>query len=525
MHILIVHFCTDEKSKSVYNTSMRKVTHTIYVYELDPLYLLGEETQAALSYATSKMEYHGNVIYSDGKVDMVLFPGGYATINGSAVTFHYYTQDYLGNNRAVINGSTGAIEQVTAYYPYGGVIADLGTNQTSGQPYKFGGKELITANGLNEYDFGARQYYPAVPHFTRIDPMCESFTHLSHYLFCGNDPLNKVDPTGKVIETIWDIGNVVYDIGAAIYNHVTGDHGTAVENWMDAGFDAAAAIIPGFPAGTSKLLTTGAKAAKSVDKASDVKKGIEITSDISKSLADKSSNSSQVKDALKAGRSGRQARLKELGDDPKLGKADRGWIKQEQNSKRPAIRVPPGKELAHPRGKEAAKVILTRRLNFNSQVIINYNINMIITERKIDKDFLTDKGQYRELVVSKTEFSSLIQCPNDVRYTYTIKRIVNTETIWVLSSKEDNIISLISEGKTYIPLWSSKDYGLSFCQNDLESCDCKAMSLYVFLDLVKESSLDCSILLGVFPTVNDIFGRLVSADEFIQNVDEELEWY
>ncbi|MDE5870345.1 MAG: hypothetical protein K2H22_00145, partial [Muribaculaceae bacterium] len=29
---------------------------------------------------------------------MSLFPGGYATINGTAVTFHYYTQDYLGNN-------------------------------------------------------------------------------------------------------------------------------------------------------------------------------------------------------------------------------------------------------------------------------------------------------------------------------------------------------------------------------------------------------------------------------------------
>ncbi|MDE6741456.1 MAG: hypothetical protein K2J58_03905 [Muribaculaceae bacterium] len=30
------------------------------------------------------------------------------------VTFHYYTQDYLGNNRAVINGSTGTIEQTVA---------------------------------------------------------------------------------------------------------------------------------------------------------------------------------------------------------------------------------------------------------------------------------------------------------------------------------------------------------------------------------------------------------------------------
>lgn len=33
-----------------------------------------------------------------------------------------------------------------------------------------------------------------------------------------------------------------------------------------------------------------------------------------------------------AGRSGKQARLRELANDPKLGKADRGWIKQEKNS-------------------------------------------------------------------------------------------------------------------------------------------------------------------------------------------------
>lgn len=86
-------------------------------------------------------EYHGPVIHRNGSVDMVLFPGGYATVK-DGVTFHYYTKDYLGNNRAVINGSTGAIEQTIAYYPYGGVIADLGTS-LSRQQYKFGGMILI----------------------------------------------------------------------------------------------------------------------------------------------------------------------------------------------------------------------------------------------------------------------------------------------------------------------------------------------------------------------------------------------
>lgn len=48
-----------------------------------------------------------------------------------------------------------------------------------------------------------------------------------------------------------------------------------------------------------------------------------------------------------------------MANDPKLGSADRGWIKQEQNAiergNRKTIRNPPGKDLAHERGREAAK--------------------------------------------------------------------------------------------------------------------------------------------------------------------------
>ena len=61
----------------------------------------------------------------------------------------------------------------------------------------------------------------------------------------------------------------------------------------------------------------------------------------------------------KTGRAGKQIRLKELADDPKLGSSDRGWIQQEKNAisrrKRKTIRNPPGKDLAHERGREAAK--------------------------------------------------------------------------------------------------------------------------------------------------------------------------
>ena len=189
-----ISFTDGSITENVYSESGEKLITRYSGILTSPM--IPDSQTSPVPHLIQTVEYHGNVIYRDGKVDMVLFPGGYATINGSAVTFHYYTQDYLGNNRAVINGSTGAIEQTVAYYPYGGVIADLGTGQISGQPYRFGGKELVTANGLNEYDFGARQYYSAVPHFTKPDPLCEEFHHLSPYLYCANNPVNLVDRTG-----------------------------------------------------------------------------------------------------------------------------------------------------------------------------------------------------------------------------------------------------------------------------------------------------------------------------------------
>ena len=51
-------------------------------------------------------EYSGNIIYKNGKLDKVLFPGGYCTFDkeeNNLPIFHYYTQDHLGNNRTVTN--------------------------------------------------------------------------------------------------------------------------------------------------------------------------------------------------------------------------------------------------------------------------------------------------------------------------------------------------------------------------------------------------------------------------------------
>ena len=69
---------------------------------------------------------------------------------------NFYLRDHLGNIRVVFD-QTGAVEQVTHYYPFGGVMRE--STNPSLQPYKYGGKELDRTSGLDAYDFGARMYF------------------------------------------------------------------------------------------------------------------------------------------------------------------------------------------------------------------------------------------------------------------------------------------------------------------------------------------------------------------------------
>ena len=269
-------------------------------------------------------DYRGNVVYRNGQPDRLLFDGGYVTFSGG-ITFHYYTSDHLGNHRAVVNGTSGTIEQTLAYYPFGGVIADLGTN-LSLQPYKFTGKELDQMYGLNEYDLGSRRYYPSVPTFTQPDPKAGCYPWVSPYAYCLSNPVNNFDPNGEIVETLWDFGNVLYDVGAAIYHHATDNNEAAQSYWTDAAFDLAAAAVPGVPAGTSKLVKAASKTVKTADKASDAVKATKASKTL-KSTKKTSTSQGSIEYQ-------RRNAVKEAWKDEKslveTGKGTRAWTKVEK---------------------------------------------------------------------------------------------------------------------------------------------------------------------------------------------------
>ena len=85
----------------------------------------------------------GSLVMKNGKIDKVLFDGGYAQASAVSNTtkdkfaFNFYNQDHLGNNREVVNAK-GSVTQVTNYYPFGVPYADATAIKGAAvQPYNY----------------------------------------------------------------------------------------------------------------------------------------------------------------------------------------------------------------------------------------------------------------------------------------------------------------------------------------------------------------------------------------------------
>ena len=114
---------------------------------------------------TLTTDYCGDAVYENGVLVRLLTEVGYITL--ADTTYHYFIRDHQGNVRVVVD-EHGNVEEVNDYYPLGGLMS--ASSRWSVQPYKYNGKELETAGGLNWYDYGARRYDPVLGRWNGVDP-------------------------------------------------------------------------------------------------------------------------------------------------------------------------------------------------------------------------------------------------------------------------------------------------------------------------------------------------------------------
>ena len=213
--------------------------------------LAGKPVPSAAYKTVLKRKYIDHFVYRNDTLEYILTPTGYIDRDGN---YYHYQKDSRGSVRTVIDGA-GRIVERNDYYPYGMLMNGV---SKSVQPYKFGGKELDRIGGINHYDFHARQLQLPIPHFYQQDPYADKYPHLSPYLYCAANPLRYIDPSGKWLESAWDIFNISLGAKSLSDNISQGKYGEAAIDALGMAGDMIALAFPAVPGGFG----TGIKASR-----------------------------------------------------------------------------------------------------------------------------------------------------------------------------------------------------------------------------------------------------------------------
>ena len=163
---------------------------------------------------------------------------------------YYYHFDGLGSTRLLTNNS-GTITDTYDYDAFGSQIA---RNGITANEFLFSGQQYDANIGF--YHLRARYYQPDIGRFTAVDSYYGDIyapSTLHKYLYVSSDPVNKIDPTGKMELTL---GGVFTAISmAASISMIAWDlwHG----NYGAAAFDIGLAAFWGYVGGYKTTVTTG----------------------------------------------------------------------------------------------------------------------------------------------------------------------------------------------------------------------------------------------------------------------------
>ena len=206
-----IYWAADKKIDYLYNAAGVKVKKTVR----------DGNTQKVV-------DYMDGFQYAGGELNFFHYPEGYVKVSAnqahtlSMFSYVFNYTDHLGNVRLSYtkDPQTGTLDILDEdhYYPFGlrhGVYVpsnkkEFTLKREANLPileqvrkteyqYKYNSKEWQDELGLDMYDYGARNYDPAIGRWMNMDPLAEKFVPLSPYSYVANNPIIFIDIQGKII--------------------------------------------------------------------------------------------------------------------------------------------------------------------------------------------------------------------------------------------------------------------------------------------------------------------------------------
>jgi len=265
-----ITFNHSDKIDYLYNAAGQKVQKTVTQYLTNSMevkevdYLDGYQTEERVSripVGAIATQLSNNEQYAGGVLQFFPHGEGYISatpnsidINGVSSYFYNYVfnyTDHLGNVRISYTRDPGSnqlkILEENHYYPFGlkhsiystghkrDYVSREDENSGASLPpvvdyvtstryqYKYNGKEFQDELGLGRYDYGWRNYDPALGRWMNVDPLAERYLSASPYTYVSNTPINALDPDGRYIIYRNDEMTLAYSNGNFYHATITQD--------------------------------------------------------------------------------------------------------------------------------------------------------------------------------------------------------------------------------------------------------------------------------------------------------------
>jgi RHS repeat-associated protein len=165
-------------------------------------------------------------------------------------THHF---DQVGSTIARTD-DTGKVIGSAEYSAYGICYWKQGDMAT---PFLYNGQAGVQTDPNGLLNMRARYYSPYLMRFLNADPI--GFSGGSNWFaYANGNPITNMDPSGNVVETIWDVANLGMGVTSLGSNLWDGNYGWAALDAAGLVYDGVATGVPFLPAGAS----AGFKAAR-----------------------------------------------------------------------------------------------------------------------------------------------------------------------------------------------------------------------------------------------------------------------